>query len=48
MGNAGWAVLAGLLVLLLALDLAMGWGGALALARWFYALIDWLAFWRTL
>jgi hypothetical protein len=38
--------LAGLLVALLALDLALGLGGSLFLARRFIAVLDWMAFWR--
>jgi hypothetical protein len=39
-------VLAGIIAALVALDLALGLGGSLFLAREFLALLDWLAFWR--
>ena len=35
-----------LLAVAAAIDLALGFGGALALAHWLLATIDWLAFWR--
>lgn len=38
--------LAAALALLLAADLAMGWGAGLALARKVAVFIDYLAFWR--
>jgi hypothetical protein len=38
--------LAGLLAALVALDLALGLGGSLFVARRFLAVLDWLAFWR--
>lgn len=31
---------------LFALDLAMGWGGTLFLLKKFFALLNWLMFWR--
>jgi hypothetical protein len=39
-------ILAALIVALVALDLLLGLGGTLFLARKFFALLDWLAFWR--
>lgn len=38
--------LAGLVLIALAIDLILGLGGSLFLAREFLALIEWLAFWR--
>ena len=39
-------VLAALILALVAVDLALGWGGTLFLARRFADLVEWLAFWR--
>ena len=38
--------LAGVILLALAIDLILGLGGSLFLAKQFLALIEWLAFWR--
>ncbi|HEU0220861.1 MAG TPA: hypothetical protein VFR34_01435 [Paracoccaceae bacterium] len=39
-------LLAAIVLMLAAADLALGWGGSVAAGRWLFALIDWLAFWR--
>lgn len=38
--------LAGLVLIALAIDLILGLGGSLFLAKEFLALIEWVAFWR--
>lgn len=39
-------ILAVIIAALVALDLVMGWGATLFLARKFIVFIDWIAFWR--
>lgn len=46
MTNSLAVILAALIVGALALDLAMGWGLSLFLARRFADLVEWMAFWR--
>jgi hypothetical protein len=46
MTNSLAVILAVLIVGALALDLAMGWGLSLFLARRFADLVEWMAFWR--
>jgi len=48
MSNAAAITLALIIVALIGLDLALGWGGTLAVGRWLFGVIDWLAFWRYL
>ena len=46
MTNRVALILAGIILALVAVDLAFGWGGTLFLARRFDDLVEWLAFWR--
>ena len=46
MTNTLAVVLAGLILVALVLDYALGTGAALFLARRFLDLVEWMAFWR--